>query len=792
MSDRPNPPADNAGAGERPQEQPPAVTPAVGEPGSPTGADALRDPPPAADNPEQLLGAANDASGAARNAWLAFMGLLAYLLITLAGVTHIDLLRNSPVGLPIVNVDIPLFSFFLAAPVLLLLVHLSLLIQHALLARKYQLFSEAIAARESDDALDPMRRLVHNYVFSQMLAGPKPPWPLRMLMRLMIFVTFSLLPVVTLLYFQVKILPTHDVAIVHLIRIAILIDLLLLLVVRPYVAMPYLTKRSRKLRLGKGRWRWEMGVASFSVAAVLGIAVMAFSLLVATVPQACFWPIGERTEEEEKACFSLDRMMAETRWSVPVGREPDQRKVFLLTEWLFEGDLDVKRKSVDSLFSRNLIVIDEDLVPEKEFSDGEISLDLRGRDLRFAFFDGSDLQRADLFGSDLRGVSAQSATLNHAKLEHAKMQGAYLQKVNLHGAILASANMEGADLASALMQKANLRSAQMRRVALTNALMQEAELYNTELRDADLRGAQLREADLRSAQLQAADLTGSQMLGTDLAGAQMQGADLRSARMAGAILWGAKMHGADLRFAQLPGANLEGAEMQAADLRFAEMLGAGLGGAYLHGADLRSAQLLGADLGETRMQGTNLSGTQMQGADLSKAEIWLIAPAPAAFSDAVLFELSFVPPDDARLDAILKSIEDEESRENAKQRLVSLLDPAKVQAWTDSADLKMWEKMSNRPQPNSDAVAENLARLACSDETGGFLIRGVAQRIANKQEHKVHEKLTAAKLVGDESCAAAEHLDEETAEKLQQIAESPGAASQGSVEDPTAAEPDLQ
>ena len=46
------------------------------------------------------------------------MGLIAYLLVTLAGVTHVDLLLNSPVRLPIINVEIPLFSFFLYQPAL--------------------------------------------------------------------------------------------------------------------------------------------------------------------------------------------------------------------------------------------------------------------------------------------------------------------------------------------------------------------------------------------------------------------------------------------------------------------------------------------------------------------------------------------------------------------------------------------------------------------------------------------------------------------------------------------------
>ena len=108
------------------------------------------------------------------HAWLAFLALLAYLLVALGGVSHKDLLLNSPVKLPIIDVDIPLFSFFQYAPVLLLLVYLSLLIQHVILARKYRKFIEAIAPYEKRTQTEhPARELVHSYVVSQILAGPR-------------------------------------------------------------------------------------------------------------------------------------------------------------------------------------------------------------------------------------------------------------------------------------------------------------------------------------------------------------------------------------------------------------------------------------------------------------------------------------------------------------------------------------------------------------------------------------------------------------------------------------------
>src|SRR5215469_392017 len=112
-----------------------------------------------------FLDEANSASDPAWTAWLAFLLLLAYVVVTLAGVSHKNLLLNSPVKLPIINADIPLVGFFQYAPVMLLLVYLSLLVQHVILARKYRKFTDAIAAYEMETGTEhPAREWVHSYV----------------------------------------------------------------------------------------------------------------------------------------------------------------------------------------------------------------------------------------------------------------------------------------------------------------------------------------------------------------------------------------------------------------------------------------------------------------------------------------------------------------------------------------------------------------------------------------------------------------------------------------------------
>src|SRR5262245_36305656 len=231
--------------------------------------------PKLSEEAQGFLDEANGASDPASSAWLAFLALLAYLLVTLAGVSHKALLLDSPVQLPIVvNVDIPLRSFFLYAPALLLLVYLSLLIQHVILARKYRKFKEAIAPYERETRTEhPARERVHSYVFSQILVGPKPSRITNLLMRLIVYVTFTILPLITLLYFQVKFLPYHEVWITYWHRIAVILGLLMLILLTP-----------RIVKIGPQAEAWEVSRMEKVLGGGLLIASLFFSWLLATVP----------------------------------------------------------------------------------------------------------------------------------------------------------------------------------------------------------------------------------------------------------------------------------------------------------------------------------------------------------------------------------------------------------------------------------------------------------------------------------------------------------------------------
>src|SRR5262245_51613428 len=183
-------------------------------------------------NPYSLLEAVNRSSDSANTAWLIYLGLVSYLLITLAGIGHKELLLNSDITLPILQVRVELTRFFLFAPILLVLIHMGLIGQLVLLARKTLEFAASIRMLEStDQRTHPLRLELDNFFFVQAIAGPERSHIVGLLLKAMGWLTLVVMPVVLLLYVQLVFLPYHDVAITWVHRIVLLSDVALLVFV---------------------------------------------------------------------------------------------------------------------------------------------------------------------------------------------------------------------------------------------------------------------------------------------------------------------------------------------------------------------------------------------------------------------------------------------------------------------------------------------------------------------------------------------------------------------------------
>ena len=450
--------------------------------------------PPQPEDAKEFLDEANRASDPAWSSWLAFLLLLTYVVVTLASVSHKALLLNTPVKLPIVNADIPLVGFFQYAPALLLLVYLSLLVQHVVLARKYRKFTDAIASYKMETGTEhPARERVHSYVFSQIAAGPKPNLITKFMMQLIVYVTFAVLPLITLLYFQIKFLPYHDVSITYWHRIAVILGFAMLILLTPLMQNTGPARRRWDIKVGPQAEAWEASGTQVLLVLLLLPIVLGFSWLMATVPNE--WidrrlgfvaPTSVRVGPEEEA-----KLLNPLVRRIVYDRLPDDNDKGWWRRWL--------------LSHRVVIVEDTDLA-----ADGDAKVVLRERNFRFALLNRSDLHRADLAWADLRGTQMWK-TLAKGKLKDAQLQGAFLKEAQLQGAQLNSAQLQGADL--------------------SNAQLQGAELSYANLQGADLRGAKLQGADLSYANLEGADLRGAKLQGANLAGAKVQGVDFASAEI---------------------------------------------------------------------------------------------------------------------------------------------------------------------------------------------------------------------------------------------------------------------
>lgn len=619
-------------------------------------------------NPFSLLEAVNSSADTVNTGWLIFLGVMSYLLITVAGITHKDLLLSSDIQLPVLQVKIDMTRFFLFAPILLVLFHMGIIGQLVLLARKTLEFDSSIRLLEPfDKRTHPLRLELDNFFFVQGIAGPERSRIMSFFLHGMSWLTLVALPVLILLYIQVGFLPYHDVTITTAHRVALFIDIVMLTLIGTFLA------RSETSFLQAFRRAVRQHPITTALTAVLMTLIVIFSLLIATIP-------GERLDRITDALTGRTAA-ADTATAGSLG--------FALPFMKPKPD-----GSLFGLFYRNLNVTDLDLVVDKDVVGDEPSINLRGRDLRFARLDRTDLHQADLTGADLEGAS---------------FVGADLRKVV----------MQCADLNELLLtdDRVSARCTDARRANFSRARMTQVKLAG-----ADLRGAKFDDARLEFADLSYASMAGTSFSSAHLDGAQLQG--------------GVTLFGANFLLASLRGADLSGAKLALADFSSASMQGAILTLARLEGAILRDADLEGADLQLTRLTGTDLTSAKINAADFRGATVWRAMPPQGDPSGLADFgQITLRPLDDAEASTLrdqIQAIESPALRRRLSEGLAPLLSPTEPRTWTQSAEAQRWAQAIAQPPTAPDyktLLTTHLTRVMCRARwSDGSVAAGVARR----------------------------------------------------------------
>lgn len=628
-------------------------------------------------NPYSLLEAVNRSSDTAHTAWLIFVAVMAYLVIAVAGVTHKDLLLETPVALPILQVDIPLAQFFQFAPILLVVFHLGIVSQLSLLARETLEFDKAIRLLEvSDKRLHPLRLELNNYFFVQAIAGPYRSRVMSVFLHGMSWLTLVTLPVLLLVYIQVVFLPYHDVWITWIHRVAILADIAMLISIGVFLMRP-------ETSFFEAFWRTTaQHPISFFATLVSLVMVGLFSLFFATIP-------GEELDRMTQKALGFEN-------EDEVG--PASRIVagFAVPLLSFGSD-----GSLFGIFRRNLVVMDTDLVPDKDTTPGEPSLSLRGRDLRFAKLDRSDLHQVDLTGADLRGASLTGTDL----------RGAWLHCADLMQLVLTD-------------DRGEARCTTARRVNLTRARLEEAHMT----------GIDLRAAKLEEARLEGAELPYSMLQGANFSSAKLDKADLTG---------GVQAQGASFLIASLQGADLTGAQLQGADLSSAYLQAAIFSYARLDMANLRDSELEAASFFQASLVGSDLRGVRFAAADFRGVRGWMSRP-PDAFGQALadFSDVSFTSPGEGDISAtkaMLESVVSQRLRGRLAEQFQPLLDIDGAAKWAESEDRGLWDRMTYSSTPAAPdlykaQISDYLAKLQCRSRwNNGAIATGIARRALARQ-----------------------------------------------------------
>jgi len=159
----------------------------------------------------ELQKALNEAAGKASVLWTTFIIFQFYLAIAFGSVTHRDLFLETPIKLPLLNVDLPLVGFFAVASTVLLIFHFYVFLQLFGLASKAKNYNTLLTNVPDESDRQYIRQRLDVFPILQFLAGPRDQRTgfVGFSLRLIAWITLVATPVLILLQAQVTFLPYH-------------------------------------------------------------------------------------------------------------------------------------------------------------------------------------------------------------------------------------------------------------------------------------------------------------------------------------------------------------------------------------------------------------------------------------------------------------------------------------------------------------------------------------------------------------------------------------------------------
>jgi uncharacterized protein YjbI with pentapeptide repeats len=377
-----------------------------------------------------------------------------YGWLTIAGTSDVLLLTNSASSpLPIIGASIPIVSFYVVGPLILLLLYVYLQLH---LQRLWERLAELPALFPDGRSLGTcaypwlLTGLVYSY--SPYLKERRPPLS-RLQSAVSIGIAWWLVPL-TIAMFWLRYLRRHDWMGTTL-HIVVLVAAIAAAVM--FYRLAVSTLRGQRRNHPPAEYRFFQ-VATYLRA--LWIALLAAAISIVSLGAIEGVPPEYELSEGEQSLIQADAKATDLRRWVP-----QLLQVFGIKSFADLREVDVSAK----------------LPNWKGQQEDEINSikrgRLRGANLRFAdatraFLVGADLSRANLqgiylFQANLRRADLAWADLKESFAYEADLQGANLQNVDLRGADLSGANLSGANLKGARLDQANLENSNLNKTNLS-------------------------------------------------------------------------------------------------------------------------------------------------------------------------------------------------------------------------------------------------------------------------------------------------------------------------------------
>jgi uncharacterized protein YjbI with pentapeptide repeats len=396
-----------------------------------------------------------------KNARTLFFSMLlscVYGWLTIASTSDVLLLTNSASStLPIIGASIPIVSFYVVGPLILLLLYVYL---HIHLQRLWERLADLPAVFPDGRSLGKraypwlLSGLVYSY--NSYLKNRRPPLS-HLQSAVSIGIAWWLAPL-TIAMFWLRYLRRHE-WIGTTLHIVVLVGAIAAGVILYRLAVSTLRGEPRNRAPGK-----NLFFQTATYIRALWIAALAGGIYILSLGAIEGVPPEYEVNEGEQSLIQADVTATDLRRWVP-----QLLQIFGNKSFADLREVDVSAK----------------LPNWKGQEDDEINGvkrgRLRGANLRFADATRAFLVGADLSRANLQGIYLFQANLRRADLTWADLKESFAYEADLQGANLQNADLRGVDFSGASLGGANLKGARLDHAILENCNLNKANLSGTTL-----------------------------------------------------------------------------------------------------------------------------------------------------------------------------------------------------------------------------------------------------------------------------------------------------------------------